>query len=129
MEKENIGVCVTPMTAPLPLTPQITCRFWQAPYSLRPQVGSIGGLHQVTKPTRNRRRAAPQYDSDVEDDLQYGLRNKYAWLWRPLEETGGSPDIPDDLDPSDPILDFLGDHDLSDADDADDSLETKELPG
>lgn len=122
MEKENIGVCVTPMTAPL--TPQITCRFWQAPYSLRPQVGSIG-VHV----SPHRRRAAPQYDSDVEDDLQYGLRNKYAWLWRPLEETGGSPDIPDDLDPSDPILDFLGDHDLSDADDADDSLETKELPG
>jgi len=122
------GHSFSPMTAPLPLTPQITCRFWQAPYSLRPQVGSIGVMKKVTQ-TRYPR-AAPQYDTDVEDDLQYGLRNKYAWVWRPLEETGGTPDhdLLQHLDPSDPILDFLGDHDLSDSDGADDSLETKELP-
>ena len=120
-------VCVAPMTATVPLMPQITCRFWQALYSLRPQVGPIGGLHQVTPPgPPHRRRVVVTYDTDVEDDLQYGLRNKYAWVWRPLEETG-TPDYDHDLlrhlDPSDPILDFLGDHDLSDSDDADDSLE------
>jgi len=124
------------MTAP-PLHPQITCRFWQAPYSLRPQVGPIGGLIVHSRRRRVIIPAAPAYETDVEDDLQYGLRNKYAWVWQSLEEIGdGDGDhhhhaAPPHLEDGFAVVDFPGDYDLSDSDGSDDSfevMEAKKLP-